>query len=98
MVSQKTDGFLSNVKPIDLVKITMIICSIIFAVTFFVYEMQGLPPRVSKLEQDLPTTREQLRSEMNELKSQIDKSDTKTNIILEDVKIIKGILMKQEGK
>lgn len=93
----KKQGFFSNINAGDLVKIATIICSIIFAVTFFVYEMQGLPPRVTKLEKDLPATREQLRSEMSELKSQIDKNNTKTDIILDDVKIIKSMLMR-EGK
>ena len=97
MVNNKKSTFLSAFKPSDIIKIMAIICSIIFAVTFFVYEMQGIPPRVSKLEQDLPATREQLRSEINQLKSEIDRNSAKTDIILDDVKIIKSMLMK-EGK
>ena len=97
MTKNETSYWNSSIRPMDVVKLIGIIGGIVFAVTFFVYEMQGLPPRVSKLEQDLPATREQLRSEMNELKSQVDRSDAKTDIILDDVKIIKGLLMK-EGK
>ncbi|MCM1260517.1 MAG: hypothetical protein NC222_06140 [Staphylococcus sp.] len=78
---------------IEMVKNTSIIFSIIGGIFFFLYKMQGLPPRVSKLEQDLQVTKEQLKSEINELKSQIDKNNTKTDIILDDVKVIKSLLM-----
>lgn len=82
----------------DWLKIATIIGSIIFTVTFFIYEMQGIPPRVSKLEQDLPATREQLRSEIDKLKSEIDRNGAKTDIILDDVKIIKSMLIKEGHK
>lgn len=98
MNKNETSYWNTSIKPMDVVKLVGIIGGIVFAVTFFVYEMQGLPPRVSKLEQDLPATREQLRNEMNELKTQVDRSDAKTDIILDDVKIIKGLLMKEGQK
>lgn len=98
MNKNETSYWNSSIKPMDIVKLVGIIGGIVFAVTFFVYEMQGLPPRVSKLEQDLPATREQLRNEMNELKTHVDRSDAKTDIILDDVKIIKGLLMKEGQK
>ena len=59
--------------------------AIVGAVTLFIYKMQDLPPRVDKLERDIPA----IRSEVNALKSELDKNGVKTDIILEDVKLIK---------
>lgn len=77
----------------DATKSILIVGGAISAIAFCIYQTQGLPPRVSKLEQDLPATKEQLKSEIDELKSQMDKNNTKTDIILDDVKIIKSLLM-----
>lgn len=99
MVTKKTSSFWTHANIMEIIKFATIILGIIGTVTFFIYKMQDLPPRVSKLEQDLPNTREQLKEEINSLKSQIDKNSTKTDIILDDVKVIKGLMMsKQEGK
>lgn len=77
----------------DIIKIVTTILAVVGAVTFFIYKMQDLPPRVDKLEQDLSTTRKELTYEINNLKSQMDKNSTKTDIILEDVKIIKNHIL-----
>lgn len=97
MVAKKTSSFRNHSNIVDMIKFATIVFGIIGTVTFFIYKMQDLPPRVSKLEQDLPATREQLKEEINGLKSQIDKNSTKTDIILDDVKEIKILLMKKES-
>lgn len=97
MVTKKTTGFWNHSNIVEMIKFATIVFGIIGTVTFFIYKMQDLPPRVSKLEQDLPATREQLKEEINGLKSQIDKNSTKTDIILDDVKEIKILLMKKES-
>ena len=82
----------------DIIKIITAVVAIVGATTFFVYKMQDLPPRVDKLEQDLSTTRRELTLEVNNLKSQMDKNSTKTDIILEDVKIIKNHILVNHTK
>lgn len=83
---------------IDIIKIATTVLAVVGAVSFFVYKMQDLPPRVDKLEQDLSTTRKELTYEINNLKSQMDKNSTKTDIILEDVKIIKNHILVNHSK
>lgn len=63
------------------------------AIAFFVYETKGLPPRVSKLEQDFVVLRRELSSEISDLKSHMDKNDVKTDILLDDVKTIKTYII-----
>ena len=82
----------------DIIKIISTIIAVVGATTFFIYKMQSLPPRVDKLEQDLSTTRKELTYEINNLKSQMDKNSTKTDIILEDVKIIKNHILVNHTK
>lgn len=74
---------------LNVVKLASIVIACIAAVTFFIYQTQGLPPRVSKLETDLSIT----KKEMADIKSQLDKNETKVDIILEDVKIVKNAIV-----
>ena len=74
---------------LNIVKLASIVIACIAAVTFFIYQTQGLPPRVSKLETDLNATRQ----EISNIKSELDKNAGKTDIILEDVKLIKAHLL-----
>ena len=96
---KKKESFWKQNNVVETIKFITVVGSIVGAAAFFVYTMQGLPPRVTKLEQDLPAIREQLKSEINDLKSQVDKNNAKTDIILDDVKVIKSLMMsKAEGK
>lgn len=81
---QQNTSFVLNV-----VKLASIVIACIAAVTFFIYQTNGLPPRVSKLETDLNATRQ----EISNIKSELDKNAGKTDIILEDVKLIKAHLL-----
>lgn len=74
---------------LNIVKLASIVIACIAAVTFFIYQTNGLPPRVSKLETDLNATRQ----EISNIKSELDKNAGKTDIILEDVKLIKAHLL-----
>ena len=88
----------SRISIVDIVKIATTVVAVVGATTFFIYKMQSLPPRVDKLEQDLSTTRKELTYQINTLQSQIDKSATKTDIILEDVKLIKNHILNNHTK
>ena len=74
-------------------KLSGMLLVFIGAVAFFIYETKGLPPRVTKLEQDLPALRRELSSEISDLKSHMDKNDVKTDILLDDVKTIKMYIL-----
>lgn len=88
----------SIINIVDIVKIATTVVAVVGATTFFIYKMQSLPPRVDKLEQDLSSTRKELTYQINTLQSQIDKSATKTDIILEDVKLIKNHILNNHIK
>lgn len=88
----------TKISVADIIKIITAVVAIIGATTFFIYKMQSLPPRVDKLEQDLSSTRKELTYQINTLQSQIDKSATKTDIILEDVKLIKNHILNNHIK
>ena len=79
---------------LNAVKLASIVIACIAAVTFFIYQTQGLPPRVSKLETDLNIT----KKEIADIKSQLDKNETKVDIILEDVKIVKNAIVNKAYK
>lgn len=74
---------------LNVVKLASIVIACIAAVTFFIYETQGLPPRVSKLETDLSKTNQKI----SEMQTEISKSSVKQDIMLEDLKIIKTHLL-----
>lgn len=74
---------------LNVVKLASIVIACIAAVTFFIYETQGLPPRVSKLETDMIQTNQKI----SEMQTEMSKNSTKTDIILEDVKLIKAHLL-----
>ena len=74
-------------------KISGTLLVFIGAIAFFIYEIKGLPPRVTKLEQDFVSLRKELSSEISDLKSHMDKNDIKTDILLDDVKTIKTYII-----
>lgn len=74
---------------LNIIKLTSIIVTVIVAITFFIYQTQGLPPRVSKLEVDMEKTNKKI----TEIQTEMSKNNAKTDIILEDVKIIKNAIV-----
>lgn len=74
---------------LNIIKLTSIIVTVIVTITFFIYQTQGLPPRVSKLEIDMEKTNKKI----TEIQTEMSKNNAKTDIILEDVKIIKNAIV-----
>ena len=74
---------------LNVVKLASIVIACIAAVTFFIYQTQGLPPRVSKLESDMQMTNKRI----SEIQTEMSKSSVKQDIIIEDLKIIKAYLL-----
>lgn len=79
---------------LNVVKLCSIVIACIAAVTFFIYQTQGLPPRVSKLESDMLKTNQKI----SEIQTEMGKNSAKTDIILEDVKIIKNAIINKAYK
>jgi len=79
---------------LNVVKLASIVIACIAAVTFFIYQTQGLPPRVSKLENDMVKTNQKI----SEIQTEMGKNSAKTDIILEDVKIIKNAIINKAYK
>lgn len=79
---------------LNIVKLASILIACIAAVTFFIYQTQGLPPRVSKLESDMIQTNQKI----SEMQTEMGKNSAKTDIILEDVKIIKNAIVNKAYK
>ena len=79
---------------LNIVKLLSIVIACIAAVTFFIYQTQGLPPRVSKLETDMIKTNQKI----SEIQTEMGKNSAKTDIILEDVKIIKNAIINKAYK
>lgn len=79
---------------LNVVKLLSIVIACIAAVTFFIYQTQGLPPRVSKLESDMVKTNQKI----SEMQTEMGKNSAKTDIILEDVKIIKNAIVNKAYK
>lgn len=79
---------------LNVVKLASIVIACIAAVTFFIYQTQGLPPRVSKLESDMLKTNQKI----SEIQTEMGKNSAKTDIILEDVKIIKNAIVNKAYK
>lgn len=79
---------------LNVVKLLSIVIACIAAVTFFIYQTQGLPPRVSKLETDMIKTNQKI----SEMQTEMGKNSAKTDIILEDVKIIKNAIVNKAYK
>lgn len=79
---------------LNIVKLSSIVIACIAAVTFFIYQTQGLPPRVSKLETDMIKTNQKI----SEMQAEMGKNSAKTDIILEDVKIIKNAIVNKAYK
>ena len=79
---------------LNVIKLASIVIACIAAVTFFIYQTQGLPPRVSKLESDMIQTNQKI----SEMQTEMGKNSAKTDIILEDVKIIKNAIVNKAYK
>lgn len=79
---------------LNVIKLLSIVIACIAAVAFFIYETQGLPPRVSKLESDMIQTNQKI----SEMQTEMGKNSAKTDIILEDVKIIKNAIINKAYK
>lgn len=79
---------------LNMIKLLSIVIACIAAVTFFIYQTQGLPPRVSKLESDMIQTNQKI----SEMQTEMGKNSAKTDIILEDVKIIKNAIVNKAYK
>lgn len=62
------------------------IIAVITTGLFWIFTMSGIPERVNKLEH-----------EVEEIKNQLSKNDTKTDIILEDTKFIKQIILQMHS-
>lgn len=88
----------TKVSIADMVKIIATVIAVITAVTFFIYKMQDLPPRVDKLEQDLSETRKEFRTDISNMKSQMDKSSAKQDAMLDDLRVIKNYLLNGKGR
>jgi hypothetical protein len=71
----------------NLIKEWLVLLGIVGGVIMWFATMYTIPPRVVQLE----TT-------VSALQKQIDRNDVKTNIILDDVKEIKGFLLQRHGK
>lgn len=66
--------------------IAWILCTI-FAVAFWFFTIDGIPKRVEKLETDIEI-----------IKTQVNKNDTKIDIMLEDIKFIKQLEMQNHHR
>ena len=64
--------------------IVTIICIVMTGI-FWLATMNGIPNRVTKLE-----------AEVSEIKQQLSKNDTKTDIMLEDIKFIKQVVIQKQ--
>ena len=85
-----TKNFKENTSfVLNVAKLASIVIACIAAITFFIYETQGLPPRVSKLETDM----EQTNRRISEMQTEMSKSSVKQDIMIEDLKIIKAHLL-----
>lgn len=74
---------------LNVLKIASIVIACVAAIAFFIYQTQGLPPRVSKLEIDM----EQTNRRISEMQTEMSKSSVKQDIMIEDLKIIKAHLL-----
>lgn len=65
--------------------IVTIVCILVTGI-FWIFTMNGIPARVQKLESDVEG-----------IKVQLNKNDTKTDIILEDTKFIKQLIIQKHS-
>lgn len=63
--------------------VVTIVCILVTGI-FWIFTMNGIPARVQKLENDVEG-----------IKVQLNKNDTKTDIILEDTKFIKQLIIQK---
>lgn len=63
------------------------ISAVIVTGIFWIFTMSGIPERVARLETDVDT-----------IKTELSKNDTKTDIILEDTKFIKQLIIQNHSK
>lgn len=67
-------------KILDHIDKLVTVIAILTTGIFWIFTMNGIPARVTKLETDVET-----------IKTQLSKNDTKTDIMLEDIKFIKQL-------
>lgn len=65
--------------------VVTIVCILVTGI-FWIFTMNGIPARVQKLEVDVEG-----------IKVQLNKNDTKTDIILEDTKFIKQLIIQKHS-
>lgn len=65
--------------------VVTIVCIVVTGI-FWIFTMNGIPARVQKLEVDVEG-----------IKVQLNKNDTKTDIILEDTKFIKQLIIQKHS-
>lgn len=65
--------------------VVTIVCILVTGI-FWIFTMNGIPARVQKLEVDVEA-----------IKVQLNKNDTKTDIILEDTKFIKQLIIQKHS-
>lgn len=64
--------------------------SVLFAVIFWFYTINGLPPRVAKLE----VAQKDLEQKLNDFSSKLERMDTKVDLMLQSIHIIQTKLIR----
>lgn len=64
--------------------------SVLFAVIFWFYTINGLPPRVAKLE----VAQKDLEQKLNDFSNKLERMDTKVDLMLQSIHIIQSKLIR----
>lgn len=64
--------------------------SMLFAVIFWFYTMNGLPPRVAKLE----TGQKELEQKLNDFSTKLERVDMKVDLMLQSIHLIQSKLIR----
>jgi hypothetical protein len=64
--------------------------SVLFAVIFWFYTINGLPPRVAKLE----VAQKDLEQKLNDFSNKLERMDTKVDLMLQSIHIIQTKLIR----
>lgn len=64
--------------------------SMLFAVIFWFYTMNGLPPRVARLE----NRQQELEQKLNDFSAKLERVDTKVDLMLQGVHLIQSKLIR----
>lgn len=73
-------------KVFDRIQAWVYVLAAIGAIAFWVVTMNGIPPRVTKLE-----------GQVSEHEKRLNQNEVKLDIILDDVKTIKGFILHRHG-